>query len=140
MSICNWIKFWVYNWIKFWVYKYCLLFSVFSRSTGFSIYTYDTENSYPLRDPTNRLVYQHNPLSDCPAPIQNVTINYVTQGLLFINERLPGYTSNCPGDNLMYTAVELCEVKVMGKFTWRCCKLYVGLHSKNNYTLKRHCD
>ncbi|XP_078329125.1 uncharacterized protein LOC111114377 [Crassostrea virginica] len=85
----------------------------FSRSTGFSIYTYDTENSYPLRDP-KRLVYHHNPLFGCPAPIQNVTINYVTQGLLFTNERPQGYTSNCPGDNLMCTAVELCEIKVMG--------------------------
>ena len=53
-------------------------------------------------------------MSGCPSPIMNVTVNYVTQGILFINERPPGYTSTCRGDQLAYTGIELCEVKVLG--------------------------
>nr|XP_022308379.1 uncharacterized protein LOC111114378 [Crassostrea virginica] len=85
----------------------------FNRSTGFSIYTYDTREFYPLHNPKH-LVYHHNPLYGCPSPIQNVTINYVTQGLVFINERPQENTAICEGANLMYTGIELCEIKVMG--------------------------
>ena len=55
-------------------------------------------------------------MSGCPSPIMNVTVNYVTQGIVFINERPEGYTSNCQGDDNMYTGIELCEIKVMGTF------------------------
>ena len=46
----------------------------------------------------------------------NVTVNNVTQGIVFINERPPAYRSNCEGDNLAYTGIELCEIKMMGTF------------------------
>ena len=85
----------------------------YKRSTGFSIYTYDQENFDPAKDP-KYLVYHHDPLSGCPSPIMNVTVNSVTQGLVFINKRHPGYRSNCPRDELAYTGIELCEVKVLG--------------------------
>ena len=87
--------------------------SAFHRSAGFSIYTYNNENFLPSGDHTNR-VYHHNPLDGCPSVIQNVTVNHVTQGIMFFNERHPGYTSKCPNDDLLYTGIELCEVKVMG--------------------------
>ena len=53
-------------------------------------------------------------MSGCPSSKMNVTVNNVTQGIVFINERPAGYTSNCEEDNFIYTGVELCEVKVMG--------------------------
>ena len=87
--------------------------TAYKRSTGFSIYTYDQENFDPANDPKH-LVYQHDPLSGCPSPTMNVTVNYVSQGILFINKRPPGYRTNCPGDNFAYTGIELCEVKVLG--------------------------
>lgn len=90
-------------------------FTAYKRSTGFSIYTYNTREFYPLVD-QKHLVYHHNPMSGCPTPIMNVTVNNVTQGIAFINERPEGYTSKCPGDYLQYTGIELCEVKVMGMF------------------------
>lgn len=89
--------------------------TAYKRSTGFSIYTYQTKAFYPFIDPKHLVLY-HNPMSGCPSPIMNVTVNNVTQGLVFINERPAGYTSNCEGDNLMYTGIELCEIKVMGIF------------------------
>ncbi|XP_022308377.2 uncharacterized protein LOC111114376 [Crassostrea virginica] len=85
----------------------------YKKATGFSIFTFDTENLDPVRDP-KRLVYQHDPMSGCPPTIQNITVNKVTQGIMFTNERPPGYTSNCSGDNTMYTGIELCEIKAMG--------------------------
>ena len=53
-------------------------------------------------------------MSGCPAPIMNVTVNYVAQGIVFINERPLGYRSNCEGDNTQYVGIEVCEIKVMG--------------------------
>lgn len=61
------------------------------------------------------MVYHHDPRSGCPSPIMNVTINNVAQGIVFINERPPGYTSNCLGDYWHYTGIGICDVKVMGK-------------------------
>lgn len=87
--------------------------TAYKKATGFSIFTFDTENLDPVRDP-KRLVYQHDPMSGCPPTIQNITVNKVTQGIMFTNERPPGYTSNCSGDNTMYTGIELCELKAMG--------------------------
>ena len=92
----------------------------YARSTGFSIYTYETQDFDPLHDPKH-LIYRHDPMSGCPSPIMNITINYVTQGIVFINERPQGYTSNCQGDNRQYTGIDLCEVRVMGTFYLKSC-------------------
>uniref|UniRef100_A0A8B8BYA1 Uncharacterized protein LOC111114367 n=1 Tax=Crassostrea virginica TaxID=6565 RepID=A0A8B8BYA1_CRAVI len=109
----------------------------YKRSTGFSIYTYNTQNFYPFIDPKH-LIYRHDPLAGCPSPIMNVTVNKVTQGIVFINERPPGYRSNCQGDNTQYVGIELCEIKVMGcdqvRFSSGCSKLCPS-KCKN-----RHCD
>lgn len=83
-------------------------------STGFSIYIYNHLEFNPLTNSNKHLIYRHDPMSGCPSPIMNVTVNNVTQGIVFINERPPEYTSNCDGDNLQYTGIGLCEVKVMG--------------------------
>ena len=53
-------------------------------------------------------------MSGCPSPVQNVTVNSVTQGIMFYNERPSNYTSNCTDDETKYTGIELCEVQVMG--------------------------
>lgn len=53
-------------------------------------------------------------MSGCPNSTQKITVNNATQGIAFINKRPPGYISNCPDDNLMFTGIELCEIKVMG--------------------------
>nr|XP_034319182.1 receptor-type tyrosine-protein phosphatase alpha-like [Crassostrea gigas]XP_034319183.1 receptor-type tyrosine-protein phosphatase alpha-like [Crassostrea gigas] len=83
------------------------------RSAGFSIYTYFSETSHPLRDPKH-IVYHQDPKSGCPTSVMNVTINNITQGIAFINTRPQNYTSTCQNDNTMYTGIEICEVKVMG--------------------------
>eukprot|EP00105_Crassostrea_gigas_P005306 XP_011418859.1 PREDICTED: multiple epidermal growth factor-like domains protein 6 [Crassostrea gigas] len=85
----------------------------YKRSTGFSIYTYVPQIFHPLSDPKH-LVYHHDPKSGCPSSIMNITINNLTQGITYINTRPQGYTSNCIGDNEMYTGIEICEIRVMG--------------------------
>lgn len=85
----------------------------FRRSTGFSIYTYIPQNFSPLTDPKH-LVYQHDPQSGCPKSVMNVTVNNITQGITYINKRPHGYTSTCPDDNVQYTGIEICEIRVMG--------------------------
>lgn len=89
------------------------MFTAFLRSTGFSIYSYDNKDFEPLHDPKH-LLYHHDPFSGCPSPIMNVTVNNITQGIVFFNERPPGYISNCHGDVQNYTGIDLCEIKVMG--------------------------
>eukprot|EP00105_Crassostrea_gigas_P046694 XP_019930842.1 PREDICTED: uncharacterized protein LOC109621204 [Crassostrea gigas] len=91
----------------------------FRRSTGFSIYTYTSQIFYPLIDPKH-LVYHHDPQSGCPMSVMNVTVNNVTQGLTYINERPHGYTSTCPDDNVLYTGIEICEIRVMGLWVLFC--------------------
>lgn len=94
-----------------------LCLKAFSRSAGFSIYTYIPQNFYPLSDP-KFLVYHHDPMSGCPASVMNVTVNNVTQGITFINHRPSGYTSNCPMDEMMYTSIEICEIRIMGQLLY----------------------
>ena len=93
-------------------------FLVINRATGYYFYSYDSaEDFYPSLPDPNNLIYHHDPMSGCPAPIQNITVNKLAQEILFINERPPGYNSTCVGDNLKRTTVEICEVKVMGKIS-----------------------
>ena len=102
------------------VFAMLLLFNLmtaYTRSTGFSIYTYQTQNFYPFINPKYP-VYHHDPMSGCPCPIMKVTVNNVTQGIVFINERPPGYISNCQGDNTQYVGIEICEIKVMGIYSF----------------------
>ena len=68
-------------------------------------------------------------MSGCPSPIMNVTVNYVAQGIVFINQRPTGYTSNCQGDNTQYVGIDICEVKVMGM---HCCFVCVCTSSLLN--------
>nr|XP_034335006.1 receptor-type tyrosine-protein phosphatase T-like isoform X1 [Crassostrea gigas] len=97
----------------------------FERSTGFSIYTYIKQNFYPLTDPKH-LVYHHYLQSGCPMSVMKVTVNNITQGITYINERPIGYTSNCQHDNKQYTGIEICEIRVMGcdlgRYSNRCTK------------------
>lgn len=74
---------------------------------------------YPLSDPKH-LVYQNDPMSGCPSSVMNITVNNITQGIAFINTRPPGYTSNCQDDNLIHTAIEICEIRVMGQYCISC--------------------
>nr|XP_034319545.1 multiple epidermal growth factor-like domains protein 11 [Crassostrea gigas] len=85
----------------------------YARSAGFSVYTYALQEFHPLHDPIH-LVYHHDPTSVCPTSVMNITVNNVTQGIAFINTRPAGYTSSCQNDNMNYTGIEICEVKVMG--------------------------
>lgn len=55
-------------------------------------------------------------MSVCPAPIENITINKLVQQIVLTNNRPVGYKSACPGnDSDVYTSIEICEIKVMGK-------------------------
>ena len=95
------------------MFKLILISTAFQRTTGFSIYSIDNETVDPFRG-VKHLVFHHDPMSGCPSPIMNVTVNDITQGIVFINERPPGYNSTCVGDDLKRTGIELCEIKVMG--------------------------
>ena len=65
---------------------------------------------------SQNLIYRHELISGCNSPVQNITVNNVTQGIIFFNERHPGYQPYCEGDSINVTAIELCEVKVMGAY------------------------
>lgn len=91
-------------------------FQAYERSAGFSVYTYIPKAFHPLHDPKH-LVYHQDPTSGCPTSVMNVTVNNVTQGIAFINTRPPGYASSCQNDNMNYTGIEICNVKVMGQFS-----------------------
>lgn len=61
-------------------------------------------------------MYYHDPLSGCPAPIQNFTVNRLAKQIVFTNNRPDGFQTNCTGENSnLYTSIEICEIKVMGK-------------------------
>ena len=89
------------------------ILAAFHRSSGFSIYTYSNENSF---DDHRHLIYHNKLENGCPSVIQNITVNNVTQGIMFINERTLEYTSHCTNDSILYVGIELCEVKVMGMY------------------------
>lgn len=89
-------------------------FKAYKRSAGFSVYTYILETFYPLKDPKH-LVYHQDPKSGCPTSVMNITVNNVTRGIAFINTRPPGYTSRCQYDSMVYTGIEICEIRVMGQ-------------------------
>ena len=87
-----------------------------SRATGYYFYSYDSTEVFDPDSPNpNNLIYHHDPMSGCPAPIQNITVNRLAQEIVFVNTRPSDYTSNCLSDSLVKTTVEICEVKVMGK-------------------------
>lgn len=60
-------------------------------------------------------MYYHDALSGCPASVMNITVNMVTQGVVFINLRHPGFTSTRKDASSSLTSIDICEVKVMGK-------------------------
>lgn len=109
--------------MSYWFLIIISYFQAYKRSTGFSIYTYVTQNFHPLYGPKH-LVYHHDPLSGCPASIMRITVNNITQGIAFINTRPQGYTSNCVGDNTLYTGIEICEIRVMGQY----CKSFTLMY------------
>ena len=105
-------------------------FTPYNRSTGFSIFIYNKIDFYPSHD-LRHSAYHHDPMSGCPSPIMNITINKIAQEIMFFNERPLVYASTCPGDNLIYTGIELCEIRVMGIFfvhlSWKLKCLVVCL-------------
>lgn len=87
------------------------------RSSGFTIYAFygDTFNPQSL-DPKN-VVYHHDPISSCPASRQNITVNRLVRQIVFTNQRPENFQSLCVGENSnSFTAIEICEIFVMGKF------------------------
>ena len=87
-----------------------------TRATGYYFYSYDSTDVFdPNSLHPNNLIYHHNPISGCPASIQNITVNRLAQEIVFINKRPQDHISTCVGADLEKTTVEICEVKVMGK-------------------------
>lgn len=94
----------------------CSFFSVLDRSAGFSIYAFYNDTFDPASPSPNDFVYHHDPLSGCPAAVQNITINRLVRQIVFTNNRPDGFQTNCIGTNSnLYTSIEICEIKVMGK-------------------------
>lgn len=96
---------------------YFLNFLALDRMSGFSIYAFFNDTFNPqLLDP-KYLVYHHDPLSGCPAPKQNITVNRLVRQIVYTNQRPAGFQSTCSGENSqLFTVIEICEVFVMGKF------------------------
>ena len=87
-----------------------------TRATGYYFYSYDSEEVFDPNSPNpNNLIYHHDPMSGCPASIQNITVNRLAQEYVFINKRPQDHISTCVGADVEITTVEICEVKVMGK-------------------------
>lgn len=109
------------------IYSIAHFFSlVLARSSGFSIYAFYNDTFDPASLSPNDFVYHHDPLSGCPAPIQNITINRLVRQIVFTNNRPVGFQTNCPEiNNNLYTSIEICEIKVMGKSALQFCfKMY----------------
>ncbi|XP_034310566.2 receptor-type tyrosine-protein phosphatase epsilon isoform X1 [Magallana gigas] len=87
--------------------------NTFNRLAGFSISAFNEETFNPGSPDPHSLVYHHDPMSGCPAPILNITVNRLARQIVFTNQRPQGYQSTC-SSNEMYTNVEICEIKVMG--------------------------
>lgn len=85
-----------------------------NRLAGFSIYALYEETFDPASLDPNSVVYHHDPMSGCPAPIMNITINRLAHQIVFTNRRPMGYQSTCASGEI-YTNVEICEIKVMGR-------------------------
>uniref|UniRef100_A0A8W8NT92 Multiple epidermal growth factor-like domains 10 n=1 Tax=Magallana gigas TaxID=29159 RepID=A0A8W8NT92_MAGGI len=84
------------------------------RSSGFSIYAFYDDTFDPASLSPNDFAYHHDPLSGCPTPVQNITINRLVRQIVFINNRPDGFQTNCPErNNSRYTSIEICEIKVM---------------------------
>lgn len=95
-----------------------MIFLAIARATGYYFYTYDSGEAFdPYSPDPNNLVYHHNPMSECPATIQNITVNRLAQEVVFVNTRPSDYRSNCQSDSLVKATVEICEVKVMGNIS-----------------------
>nr|XP_022306522.1 usherin-like isoform X2 [Crassostrea virginica] len=94
--------------------------STITRASGFYFYSFDSTEVFDPNSPNpNNLVYHNDPMSGCPASLQNITVNRLAQEIVFINKRPPDYRSNCAHDNWDITTVDICEVKVMGCDTHR---------------------
>lgn len=87
-----------------------------NRLAGFSIYAFNEETFKPASPDPQSLVYHHDPMSGCPAPILNITVNRLARQIVFTNKRPVEYQSTC-SSNEIYTNVEICEIKVMGRST-----------------------
>ncbi|XP_056003723.1 multiple epidermal growth factor-like domains protein 10 [Ostrea edulis] len=109
-----WWKVWLTRKFNIAYLEIYLRADTYKRSTGFHIYTYDDESFTPPYGVTGSLVYHHNPMSDCPDPIMNITVNRVARGVAFYNERPLGFSTSCPGVDASKTSLDICEVKVMG--------------------------
>nr|XP_022306516.1 receptor-type tyrosine-protein phosphatase alpha-like isoform X4 [Crassostrea virginica] len=89
--------------------------STITRATGYYFYSYDSTDVFdPNSLHPNNLIYHHNPISGCPASIQNINVNRLAQEIVYINKRPQDHISTCIGADSQKTTVEICEVKVMG--------------------------
>lgn len=87
------------------------------RMSGLSIYAFYDDTFDPQSPSHDDLVYHHDPMSGCPAPIQNITINRLVRQIVFTNQRPTEFRSACFGQNSnLFTSIEICEINVMGKF------------------------
>lgn len=85
-----------------------------NRLAGFSIYALYEETFDPASPDPNSEVFRHDPMSGCPAPILNITVNRLARHIVYANQRPDGYQSTCSPVEI-YTNVEICEIKVMGR-------------------------
>lgn len=90
------------------------------RMSGFSIYAFYDNTFDPDQLSRDDLVYHHDPMSGCPASIQNITINRLVQQIVFTNQRPLEPQSACSSQNsYSLTSIEICEINVMGKFQYK---------------------
>lgn len=99
-------------------HKYLFYLLALDRTSGFSIYAFVEETFDPQTPDSKNLVFHHDPMSGCPAPIQNITIDRLVRQIVYTNQRPAGFQSTCSGENSqLFTVIEICEIFVMGKFS-----------------------
>lgn len=103
------------QWLPFAIIHVFSLYSVYKRSTGFYISTYDDESFTPPDGATGSLLYHQDPKSGCPDSIMNIIVNRIAQGIAFYNERPPEFSTSCPGVDVSQISLDICEIKVMGE-------------------------
>lgn len=89
-----------------------------AKSAGFSVYMYAVDNFDPssLDADHDHLVYQHDPLSGCPASTMTIVVRRIVKYIVIKNKRPTGFVSNCSdgSNSSMFTTIEICEVQVLG--------------------------
>lgn len=97
---------------KFSLYR-ILYFAAENRQIGFSVYVFNDTSYIPPS--TDGLVFSHDP--ECYLnQTMDITVNRVTKGVTLYNANTSYVHVINPNDTFPHTTIEICEVRVMGRY------------------------